>query len=152
MAVRRPRARMAPSDAVPDVTRLSEELLDLVLRALDHATRSIAFGGAFIPFVMAESVARERDNERFPTDTRETALKMAREHISQLAADVQRVALAYDGSVTIGGERSAAVLVEAQERGKAGSVIFAQRYEPGGDQQLAPICNAAFLGDGDPLF
>jgi hypothetical protein len=143
---------MAPSDAVLDVTRLSEELLDLVLRALDHATQSIALGGAFIPFVMAESAVRERDNERFPADTRETALKMAREHISQLAADARRVALAYDGSVTIGGERFPAVLVEAQERGKEGSVIFAQRYQPGRGKQLAPICNAAFLGDGDPLF
>lgn len=77
---------------------------------------------------------------------------MAREHIGQLAADAQRVVLAYDGSVTIGGGRSAAVLVEAQERGKAGSV-FAQRYQPGGgERRLARTCNAAFLGDGDPLF
>jgi hypothetical protein len=144
---------MAPSDAVPDVTRLSEELLDLVLRALDHGTQSIALGGPFIPFVMAESATRERDHERFLADTRETALKMAREHIGQLTSDAQRVALAYDGSVTLGGERSAAVLVEAQERGKAGSVIFAQRYQPGREQRrLARTCNAAFLGGGDPLF
>ena len=147
------RARLAPSDAVPDITRLSEELLDLVLRALDHGTQSIALGGPLIPFVMSETAARERNHERFLADTRETALKMAREHIGQLAADAQRVALAYDGSVTIGGERSAAVLVEAQERGKAGSVIFAQRYQPGREQRrLERTCNAAFLGDGDPLF
>jgi hypothetical protein len=144
---------MAPSDIVTDVTQLSERLLDLVLRALDHATESIAHGGPLIPFVLAETTARDRTLERFVADDLETAKAMARERITELEQDAARAALAYDGYVTIGGQRSDAILVQAQERGKSASVIFAQRYRPGSKvRRLQPTCNAAFLGDGDPLF
>jgi hypothetical protein len=138
---------------VPDVTLLSERLLDLVVRALDQGTESIARGGALVPFVIADTAAGQRLLERFAADDVQSAEALAREHIKQLAEDTERVALAYDGSVTIGGERSDAVLVEAQERGKTGSVLFAQRYQPGRQlRKLQAVCNAAFLDDGDPLF
>jgi hypothetical protein len=144
---------VAPSDIVNDVTQLSERLLDLVFRALDHATESIAHGGPLVPFVLAETAARDRKFERFVADDVETAEAMARERITQLEQEAARAALAYDGYVTIGGQRSDAVLVQAQERGKSASVIFAQRYQPGSPvRRLQPTCNAAFLGDGDPLF
>jgi hypothetical protein len=140
-------------NTVTDVSQLSEKLLDLVFRALDHATESIAHGGPLVPFVLAETATRDRSFERFVADDVQAAEAMARERITQLEADATRAALAYGGHVTIGGHRSDAVLVQAQERGKTASVIFAQRYQPGSQvRKLQPTCNAAFLGDGDPLF
>jgi hypothetical protein len=59
----------------------------------------------------------------------------------------------YDGYLTVAGERSDAIFVEAQERGSTASVIFAQRYRPGGRfKKFNTIGNAAFVSEGDGLF
>lgn len=46
------------------------------------------------------------------------------------------------------GERSDAILVEAQERGTTISVVFAQRYRP---EPFEPVGNTAFVGPGASL-
>ena len=139
---------------MPDVTQLSERLLDLVFRALDEATELIIDGGPLTPFVITETADRERTVERFAGDDVDVAEALARESITtRLAAAAQRAVIAYDGCVTIGGARSDAVIVQAQEHGKTRSVVFAQRYQPGSEvRRLQPTCNAAFLGDREPLF
>ena len=60
--------------------------------------------------------------------------------------------VAFDGYLTVEGERSDAILVEGQERGQDESVGFAQRYRPGGRfKKFATIGNAAYSGSGDRL-
>jgi hypothetical protein len=129
-----------------------EQLMDLVFLGLDHGIESIKDGGGpLIPFVLIESAVGERDIKRFVADELEQAETEARAHLSGLT-DAERVALVYDGYVTVENDRTDAVLVEAQERGQTNSLIFAQPYRPGGRlRKLAPIGNAAFLGEGEPV-
>ena len=66
--------------------------------------------------------------------------------------DAERVAIAYDGFVTVEGERSDAVLVEAHERGQPASVVVLQRYRPRALlKKFAVIGNPALAGEGEPL-
>ena len=128
----------------------SDELLDLVFAALDHGIGSVEDGGPLIPFVLAET-AGGRELTRFAAETLEEGVAQARQHAGASAAD--RVAVAYDGYLTVEGERSDAIFVEAQERTAPSSVVFAQRYRPGGRlRKFATVGNAAFAGEGDGLF
>lgn len=128
----------------------SEELIEIVFAALDHGIDSVRDGGPLIPFVLAERAAA-RDLTRFAAETLEEAHAQARRHAG--ASDADRVAVAYDGYLTVAGERSDAVFVEAQERGSDSSVVFAQRYRPGGRLRgFDTIGNAAFAGGGEGLF
>jgi nucleotide-binding universal stress UspA family protein len=129
----------------------SDELIDLALFALDHGVESIKdAGGPLVAFAVTEG-PDGRNLVRFPTERVEEGPAHAREHIRG-AGDPVRVAIAYDGYVTVEGERTDAILVEAQERGQPASVIMAQRYRPGGRlRRFSTIGNAAFLGDGESL-
>jgi nucleotide-binding universal stress UspA family protein len=128
----------------------SEELVDVVFAALDHGIDSVRDGGALVPFVLAED-ADGRSLTRFAASTLEESQAQARQHAE--ASGAARVALAFDGYLTIDGERSDAILVEAQERGTDASVVFAQRYRPGGRlRKFSTVGNAAFTGPGDGLF
>jgi hypothetical protein len=130
----------------------SEQLLDLILLGLEHGTGSIESGGALVPFLLMESGAGGRSLKRFLADKLERSLAEARTHLAGLT-DVERVALAYDGYVTIEDQRTDAILVEAQDAGRRNCLVFAQRYRPGGRlRKLSAIGKPVFLGDGDPLF
>ena len=124
--------------------------MEVVFAALDHGIDSVRDGGPLIPFVLAER-AEGRDLARFAAETLEQGHAQARRHAG--SSDAQRVAVSYDGYLTVEGERSDAVFVEAQERGSESSVIFAQRYRPGGRlRKFSIIGNAAFAGEGEGLF
>jgi hypothetical protein len=127
----------------------SDELMDLVFVALDHGIESVAAGGPLIPFAVVET-ADGRDLVRFAAETLEEGQAQARTHVRR--ADSLRVAIAHDGYLTVEGERSDAILVEAQERGQSNCVVFAQRYRPGGRfKKFATIGNAAFVDNGESL-
>ncbi len=125
--------------------------MELAFAALDHGIASVADGGPLIPFAMIETPAG-RTLARFVADTLEEGQARAREHVGA-AADAQRAAVAYDGYLTLEGIRSDAIFVEAQERGEAAAVVFAQRYRPAGRfKKFDTVGNAGFFGTGDPLF
>jgi hypothetical protein len=130
----------------------SAELMDLVFVALDHGIDSIKDGGGpLIPFAVTES-ADGRKLDRFVAETLEECQERARQHV-WAADDAVRAAIAYDGFVTIEGERSDAVFVQGQERGRPVSVVLAQRYRPGGRlKRFQTIGNPAALGTDEPLF
>ena len=135
----------------PDSPDASESLQELIFLALDHGIGSIQRGGPLIPFVLVDGTDGERDIKRFMADDLEHAQAAAREHLRGLAG-AERVALAYDGYLTVDGDRSDAVLVEAQELGQGVALRFAQRYRPGGRlRTLKTIGNAAYLGSAEPL-
>lgn len=127
----------------------TEELVDVVFAALDHGIDSVRDGGPLIPFVLAED-PEGRSLTRFAAETLEEGQAQAREHAG--SSDAARIAIAFDGYLTVEGERSDAILVEAQERGTDSSVIFAQRYRPGGRlRKFSTVGNAAFTGRGEGL-
>src|SRR5947209_9844806 len=106
------------------------ELGDLAFFALDHAIDSVRAGDPLIPFAVTEDDSG-RDLRRFVADTMEEGQEQAR-HYARGASSALRVAIAYDGYLTVKGERSDAVLVEAQDHGARTAFVFAQRYRPGG--------------------
>jgi hypothetical protein len=125
--------------------------MDLAFMALDHGVGSVAQAGQLTPFVVTE-VAGERRLSRFAAERLEEGLAYARAFARE-ADDAQRVAVVYDGYLTLAGERSDAVYVEAQERGAETAVVLAQRYRPAGRfKKFATIGNPGLLGPGDPLF
>jgi hypothetical protein len=128
----------------------SEELIEFVFAALDHGTSMVEAGGTLIPFVMSETV-EGRELTRFVSETLEDGREQAKRHASASRAD--RVGVVYDGYLTVEGERSDSIFVEAQERGTDSSVIFAQRYRPRGRlRKFSTVGNAAFTGQGEGLF
>jgi hypothetical protein len=126
--------------------------MDLVFLALDHGVGSIsdARGEALIPFLLTQDAAG-RHLKRFMADTLEESVGMARSHARDLPQSVQLAALAFDGFITVQGEKSDAVIVQAQRRGTSRSATYAQRYRRDGIK-IAAFGNAASLGDGDALF
>jgi hypothetical protein len=127
----------------------NEALMDVAFAALDHGVDSIEHGGPLIPFVLSET-ASDRSLQRFVADDLRDAVDRARAVVRAIPAD--RVALAYEAYVTLGDERSDAVLVEFHERDGAHSGMLAQRLRPGDPTQpLERIGNPAFLGEQDPL-
>jgi hypothetical protein len=129
----------------------SDELADLVFAALDHGIESVREGGPLVPFTLVDG-PDGRSLARFVAETLEQSVEEARRKLRG-EGTAERGAIAYDGYVTVEGERWDAIFVEGQERGQAASVIFAQRYRPGGRlRKLTTIGNAAFLGEGDALF
>ena len=124
--------------------------MELVFLALDHGIDSVTEGGPLIPFALMET-SDGRELTRFAPGTLEAGQALAREHVR--AAGVDRAAIAYDGYLTVQGDRADAVFVEAQERGQNDSIVFAQRYRPGGRfKKFTTIGNAAFVDSGESLF
>ena len=130
-------------------TQASDALMEVVFAALDHGIDSVRGGGPLIPFVLEEGEAG-RSLSRFAAERLEEGVEQARAHASASSQD--RVAVAWDGYLTVDGERSDAVFVEAQERATPSSLVFAQRYRPGGRvRRLDIVGNAAFAGPGEGL-
>ena len=123
--------------------------MELVFLALDHGIDSVTEGGPLIPFALTET-SDGRELTRFAPGTLEAGHALAREHVR--AAGLDRAAIAYDGYLTVEGDRNDAIFVESQERGQSDSVVFAQRYRPGGRfKKFTTIGNAAFVDRGESL-
>jgi hypothetical protein len=127
--------------------------MDLVFLALDHGVGSVsdAAGEALIPFLLTQDASGQRGLKRFMADTLEESVGMARSEARGLHPTVQLAVLAYDGFVTIQGQRSDAVVVQAQRRGASRSEMYAQRYGRDGSK-IAAVGNAVSLGEGESLF
>ena len=89
--------------------------MDFALFALDHAADSvIASGGPLTPFAITE-VDGERVLARFVAELAE-AQQHARRSVAS-SANALKAAVAWDGYLTVGGERTDAVFVEASAAG-----------------------------------
>jgi hypothetical protein len=128
----------------------SDALVEFVFTCLDQATSMIEDGSTLIPYVISETPVG-LELTRFASETLEGGREQAKAHAATSSAD--RVGVVYDGYLTVEGERSDAIFVEAQERGTEPSVIFAQRYRPGKRfKKFQTIGNAAYVDEGDGLF
>ncbi len=128
----------------------SPRLHDLALMALDHGTAS-AEDGPVIPFVVAEDASGKRSLARFSAGTLEASVQFAFDHAK--TSDATRIAVCFDGFITLEDGRFDAVWVVAQERSDEAAITFYQRYRTAHSALgFAPIGNAGFAGDNDPLF
>ena len=110
-----------------------------------------ASGGPLIPFSMV-MVDGGITLARYAGEL-EAAQQHAREQIRG-SQDAQRVALAWDGYLTVEGRRSDAVFVEASERGGDRSVVIALRYESVGRfrKHMRPFGDPVMVEYAQPLF
>src|SRR5579871_609020 len=125
----------------------SEALLDLIFLALDHGVNSVSEGGLLIPFLMAEAKG-ERELHRFVSSTLEEGIAAAKKLAAELPSTVVAYAIAYDGYLTMGDQRTDAIFVEGAERNGTYGLRFAQRYQPNPFQTIG---NPAYLGECEQL-
>jgi hypothetical protein len=138
------------------VEDVPDELMDFAVFALEHAANSVVdSGGPLTPFAMTEELEAGGMNKRltrFVCDTLEEGVEQARVHVRQTGG-LSRAAVAWDGYLTMNGQRTDAVFVEAYEAGRADSVILAQRYVTGNEPERAHrLGDVALAGRGTPLF
>ncbi len=105
----------------------SEPFAELVFWALDYGIECVSTGETLIPFV-AVLLDGKRQLRRLLAEGPEAAERMLEHMLAQ--EPMEAYAYAYDGYVTLEGERSDAVFVEGAERGVEKGVLFVQRYRP----------------------
>ncbi len=111
----------------------SIEFNDLMFAALDHGTDSIKeAAGPLIPFVMIITGGGERKLRRFVTDQLEEGVEAARNFVEEEKSDIEIYAIAWDGYLTLEGQKWDAILVEVGERIKEHGILLVQRYEQKG--------------------
>ncbi len=116
--------------------------------ALGHAVHSVVpEGGPLIPFAIIENADGERALHRF-MDELSAAQQHARDEVRSAPTAV-RAAIAWDGYLTLDGQRQDAVFVEASDRGRA-SIVVAHRYRDVPDA-AEPIGGPVMVERGGPL-
>ena len=116
--------------------------------ALSHAVTSVVpEGGPLIPFAVVENAEGQRALHRFMGELSE-AQRNARNEVRS-SPGLVRAAIAWDGYLTVGGERQDAVFVEASDRGMP-SVIVAHRYRDVPDA-AEPIGSPVLVERSKPL-
>lgn len=107
----------------------SESFADLFFTAIDHGFRSIEDGSdPLIPFTLTVSTDGRRALQRYYTGELQESVAQAQASITPDLPDVIMYAIAWDGYVTIDGERTDAIFVEAGEASDPRGVLFVQRY------------------------
>lgn len=131
------------------------ELAELISLTLDHGVSSVEEGDALIPFVLTEA-GGQREIHRFVDEqpqgiSLEGSLDRARKYVETLPQEVDRYTLAYDGYVTVEGNKHDAILVEAREVATPIPLLFAQRYQPKRTLRKArKIGTPIYLGSNSP--
>ncbi|HEY1424936.1 MAG TPA: hypothetical protein VGF20_15900 [Candidatus Acidoferrum sp.] len=101
------------------------KLNDIAFKALDHGVDSVkASGGPLVPFVLTESKIN-----RFVAESLEEGKKKAEEFLSTQSGEPV-VALAYDGYLTLTGQKYDAIFVRAFAKEEELGIVLAQRYQP----------------------
>ncbi|MEO8549892.1 MAG: hypothetical protein ABI678_07955 [Kofleriaceae bacterium] len=102
--------------------------------ALHHGIGSAGAGEPIIPFVVIEEADGTRKLVRFVTDA--AGARAAAE--AQLASsDAAMYAFALDGYLTVDGQKTDAIIVEASRVGRDRALVFAQPYAVRGDAAVA---------------
>ena len=116
---------------------------------LQHAIASIRRGGPLVPLVIAETSAG-RSMERHLAERLEDSVELARD--SARASSADRIAVLYDGYLTLDHGRTDAIFAEIHERGSAIAHVFARRYTPRGVlRRNSARGDVVYLGPAAPL-
>lgn len=131
----------------------TEQVMNLMFAALDHALDSIREGGDLVPFRMSLSRDGERHLDRFAGAGIDSSRAAMLSSTQSLAADRVAYAIAAEGFITIEGYRYSAILVESADREMPSAIHFMQRYRPWrANLPMAEIGNPAYLGQTANLF
>jgi hypothetical protein len=127
------------------------KLNDLMFKALDHAVFSIEDNGeTLIPFSITEDAAGQRTLTRYLADRIELGVEEGKRKIEAAKETVERYAFAYDGFLTIGGNRWEGLFVEAGDKVASTGVLLCQRYKRKKGlfkKGIEPIGNPALVGN-----
>ena len=144
--------RESPRSAAAPAQEPSEELMAAVWEAVKHGMESIQeLGGPLRPF-MFRWKGEERLQSVLMGESMEDSVAMGKEMANGLGDEVDGCVIAWDGYVTIAGDRSDALFFHAQERGEAVSHVLVQRYAPSAATRFEPTHNIAVIGQEAPLF
>ena len=135
------------SETSPEELKLN----DLMFKALDHAVFSIEDNGeTLIPFSLTEDPAGQRTLTRYVADRVEIGVEEGKMKIEAMKDAVERYAFAYDGFLTISGNRWEGLFVEAGDKVAATGVLLCQRYKRKKGwfkKGIEPIGNPALVGN-----
>jgi len=127
------------------------KLNDLMFKALDHAVLSIEDNGeTLIPFSLTEDASGQRTLTRYVADRIEVGVEEGKQKIQAAKETVERYAFAYDGFLTIGGNRWEGLFVEVGDKVAAAGVLLCQRYKRKKGwfkKGIEPIGNPALVGN-----
>ncbi len=126
---------------MPDDPEPSDALAELAMLGLEHGVSSVEEG------------AKRRNLQRFVAEMLEESVAQARKFAASRRGRAERVAVAWEGFITLEGARSDAIFVQAFEAGDPVSFLFVQRYSPAkGKRKAAPIGNPGLVDTPEPLF
>lgn len=129
---------------------LKKKLVDLIFFALDHGIDSVKGGGPLIPFAVTETNGEKNLNRFVPKNfsNMEETLQKAEDYLIKLDPIPDLVAIAFEGLVTIQGEKTDAIMVKGFDKTESQGFIFAQRYRPKAFlRKFTTIGNAGYLGN-----
>jgi len=144
--------REGATSAAASVGEPSEELTAAVWEAVKHGMEWIQeVGGPLRPF-MFQWNGEERVQSVLMGESMEDSVAMGKELSNGLGDEVDGCVIAWDGYVTIAGDRSDALFFHAQERGDPVSHVLVQRYRSSPTTGVEPTHNLAVIRQEAPLF
>lgn len=115
----------------PENQGLVESLSSYLDVALNDGVASLKNGDdPIIPFAMTWNDAEKQSIQRCLADDYEKGVQMARDHVSRKCNGMAVYCIVWSGYVTIEGQRTDALLIEAARRGGAKAVLMAMCYKP----------------------
>jgi len=118
------------SARVTVLDEMTPAAVKVVFDALDHAMENAAEDErGFHPFAILVTHDGKRSMTRFVSGDPTDGVDAGRAALADSPDGTAAVALAWDGYLTVDGERTEAVFVESYEVGLTRSVLVAQRYE-----------------------
>src|SRR5436190_3360084 len=121
-----------------------EPIFDLVRQAIDLAIKCVDTGETLVPFFMTEGEPGAVIS--IVADSSDQSLAVAQKTVNDFDARTKAFAFAYDGFITMHGERTDAIYVEASYTGSHHIYVFVQRYSPAqAGEPAARIGNWAYL-------
>ena len=126
-----------------------EPVFDLVRQTIDLAIRCVDTGETLVTFLMTEGESGAVIS--IVADSADESLLLAQRNVDAFDSRTTAFAFAYDGFITMQGERSDAIYVEASFAGAGHIFVFVQRYAP--RQSSTPVTrigNWAYLQQNTP--
>ena len=106
----------------------SDLVLKVAKESIDLAIKFVATGETLLAFILTEGESgaiHSLAGESFAK-----VLTMAQDVVDGLGPETTAFAFAYDGFITLQGERSDCIYLESSEVGEERIFVFAQRYRP----------------------
>jgi len=111
------------------IQKPSELLRKLLQETIEAGMRTVGSGNDLIPFLVTDG-EKAGAIAVLACEDFDKSTQAAKKIIARVQDSIVRYAYAYDGYLTLEGERNDAIFVEAVERAQDHVFVFAQRYRP----------------------